>query len=218
MTATLLTILFIIIYGSGLFFWSKGTTWRLDNKPTYYIKYLHYIFLSLTLVAVVVEFVFGLHFRGLWTTRIIVIGLLITGVFFYPFADKKAENSVEKGYFKLFAVLPIGIAGFLLIPFIGILFTLNLYGKLTNPASEIFFEDDHLRIQKTYAGAIGPSQFDIIEKKGLFEKRRFRTVTHDEHFDTLSVEYNIDSTRIIIISSNEYVQPVKIIALEKIDD
>lgn len=215
MTTTLLTILFIIIYGTGLYFWDKDVTWRLDHKPTRYIKYIHYSFLILTVVAVIINFVFGLHFRGLWTTRLVIIGLLVTGIFFYPFANKAAENKVEKNYFKLFSFLPIGIAGFLLVPLIGVIFTLTLFGRLTDPASEIFYEDDKLRIQSTYMGVLGPPQLDIIEKKGLFEKRHYRSITHDEHFDSLKVQYDEDSTRIIMISSNPYIGPEHTISIEK---
>jgi|GEM_PF-2847541 len=213
MTATLLTILFIITYGGGLYFWNRNNAWRLDNKPTCYVKYLHYFFLLLTLVAVITELIFDLHFRGLWTTRAIIIGLLFTGIFFYPFANKNAENRIEKNYFKLFSFLPVGVAGFLLIPFAGIIITLTIFGRLTNPASKIFYEDDNLRIQSTYVGVLGPSQFDIIEKKGLFEKRHYRSITHDEHFDSLRVQYDADSTRIILKSSNEYIEPVKVITI-----
>lgn len=188
----LVAILFIIAYGLGLFYWNKKVNYRLNPKISRGIKLLHYTGLLICITIAITYINFGIGLRGLWTTRTIIIFTLLTGIFFIFLADKSSIKKVEKRYFKTFSFLPILTAGTLFIPFIGVVIILSLFGLLTYPATEIYYEDDILRVQSSFVGVLGQPKFDIFEKK----------LKHAEYWtneiDSLKVSYDSDSTRIII--------------------
>jgi hypothetical protein len=213
MKTAILSIIFILIYSTGLYLWLKKTDFRLSVKGSRSVKGLHYGFLFLTLFLVLLNHFMDLDLRGIWTSRLIIFGLITTGILFYPFAQKKDLFLPEKIYFITFSCLPMIAAGVLLVPFIGTIIILSLWGQLTCPVSKIHYEDKNLRIQSSFAGLLGPSQLDIIEKKGLFEKSHYQSITHDKHFDSLKVSYDADATRILLKSTNQFVEPEQTIEI-----
>lgn len=214
MKTAIFTILFILIYSVGLYLWIKKSGLHLNKKESSYLKWVHYSFLCLTLFAVVIHYTMDLNLRGVWTGRIILFGLLTTGILFFPLAAKKSLSRPERIYFFLFSCLPIAVASVLLIPFVGSIILLSLWGQLTSPVSKIHYEDQKLRIQSSFsAGLLGPSQLDIIEKKGFFEKSHYQSITHDTHFDSLKVSYENKATWIVFKSTNKFVQPEQIVII-----
>lgn len=207
MKTAIISIVFIFIYSTGLYLWLKKADFRLGVKASRFIKSLHYFFLVLTLLSGLIHYALDLDLRGIWTNRLIIFGLVTTGILFYPFAAKKSVSMPEKLYFGLFSGLPILIAGILLVPFLGTIIVLSLWGQLTCPVSKIHYEDNKLRIQSSFSELLGPSRLDIIEKKGLFEKSHYQSITHDTHFDSLKVSYDADATRVVFKSTNKFVAP-----------
>ncbi len=207
MKTAIISIIFILVYSVSLYLWLKKTDFRLSVKGSHYVKWLHYLFLSLTLFSLAIHYAFNIDLRGIWTDRLIIFGLITTGILFYPFAAKKSVSIPEKIYFILFSCLPIAIAGVLLVPFLGMIIILSLWGQLTCPVSKIHYEDQNIRIQSSFSELLGPSRLEIIEKKGLFEKSHYQSITHDTHFDSLSVSYDTDATRVLFKSTNKFVQP-----------
>lgn len=214
MKTAILSVIFILIYSVGLYLWLKKTDFRLPVKASGYVKRLHYCFLFLTLFLVLLNHYMALDLRGIWTSRLIIFGLITTGILFYPFAPKKNISTPEKIYFIAFTSLPVLIAGVLLIPFIGTIIVLSLWGQLTCPVSKIHYEDQKLRIQSSFAGFLGPAQLDVIEKKGCFEKSHYRSITHDTHFDSLKVSYDADAIRIMFKSTNQFVEPEQVVVIQ----
>ncbi|MDF2456400.1 MAG: hypothetical protein K0R51_2393 [Cytophagaceae bacterium] len=214
MKTAIISIVFIFIYSAGLYLWLKKADFRLSLKASRYMKGLHYFFLVLTVFSVLIHYSLDLDLRGIWTNRLIVFSLITTGILFYPFAPKKSVSRPEKIYFGLFTGLPIVIAGILLVPFVGTIIVLSIWGQLTCPVSKIHYEDQNLRIQSSFSEFLGPSRLDIIEKKGLFEKSHYQSITHDTHFDSLKVSYDADATRVIFKSTNKFVQPEQIVVID----
>ena len=202
--AYLVTILFIIAYGLGLFYWDKKIDWRLNPKISRSIKLLHYIGLLICLTVGITYTNFDIGLRGLWTTRTIIIFTLLTGIFFIFVADKASIRKIEKWYFKIFSFLPILTAGSLFIPFLGVVIVLSLFGQLTDPATEIYYEDDKLRIQSSFVGVLGPPRLDIFEKNLIFEKHLKRADFWANEIDSIRVSYDSDSTRIIAYGLYDY--------------
>ena len=214
MKTAIFSIAFIFLYSTVLYLWLKKSDFRLSVRESRSMKWTHYFFLFLTLFALLIHYLLDLDLRGVWTSRIIIFGLITTGILFYPFAAKKSISFPEKIYFLVFSFLPAAIAGIMLVPFIGTLLVLSLWGQLTCPVSKIHYEDKTLRIQSSFsAGLLGPSQLDIIEKKGLFEKSHYQSITHDTHFDSLKVSYDEDATRVLFKSTNKFVQPEQVVVI-----
>ena len=218
MKTAIIGIVFIFIYSAGLYLWLKKADFRLSLKVSRAMKRLHYFFLILVVFNLLLHYFLDLDLRGIWTSRLIVFGLLTTGILFYPFAPKKSVSTPEKIYFGLFTGIPILIAGVLLVPFLGSIILLSLWGQLTCPVSKIHYEDKKLRIQSSFSELLGPSRLDIIEKKGLFEKSHYQSITHDTHFDSLKVSYDADATRITFKSTNKFVEPEQTVIIDHLPE
>lgn len=202
--AYIVTIIFIITYGLGLIYWNKKVSFRLNLNLSNRIKKFHYLGLFICVLVFVSYSYFDIGLRGLWTTRIIIILTLLTGIFFIFIADRTTINKVEKLYFKLFSFLPILSAGILFIPFLGVVIVVSLFGQLFDPAKKIYYEDDKLRVQSTFVGVLGPPRIDIFEKKFILEKHLKRTDFYAPEIDSIKVSDDTDSTRIIVYGLYNY--------------
>jgi hypothetical protein len=196
--AIVLTIVFILLYTYGLFRWDKLVAWKLSSKVSKTIKYFHYLTLLIVLTIAFTYSLFDIGLRGLWTTRSFIIITLLTGMFFNFITNKTIINKIEKVYFKLFSFFPPITGLILCIPFLGVVIVFSLIGRLIEPANTIYYEDEHLRIQSTFTGVLGPKRFDIFTKKSLYEKHLFVPDFHFEDSDSIVVHYDKDSTRIFI--------------------
>jgi hypothetical protein len=189
--------LFIIFYWLGIYFWNRKVGWRLNERFSRCIKYLHYTLTVLTIAAGLLITIADISFSGQWTTRIILFGFLLSGIIIYPFSDWRNKSKIERNYFRAFSFLPILVAGFSMIPFLGGVLLLSLFGQLTDPVDDIYYEDNKLRVQSTFIGILGPPRLDIFQKKGLFEVRvnKYRSASD---IDSISVDKSVDETFVII--------------------
>lgn len=215
--AIVLTIAFTAIYTFILLRWNKVVSWRLSSKVTNAIKHIHYLALFVSMAIAFTYSQFGIGLRGLWTTRSIIIIVLVTGIFFYFVANKTALQKTEKIYFKLFSFIPTLIGIILCIPFLGVIIVVSLLGRLIEPANNIYYQDKHLRIQSAFTGVLAPPRVDIYTKHGIFEKHIYRPDFYGYEFDSISVRYDPDSTRIIVHGLPKEDYKPKVISLSKLD-
>lgn len=194
----ILSVAFIIFYGLGIYFWNKKVSWRLNERISRWIKYLHYILTVLTILAALLNIIDEISFSGLWTTRIILLGFLLSGVIIYPLSDWTDKSKVEKNYFRLFSFLPILTAGFSMIPFLGGVMLLSIFFRFTEPVKDIYYEDNKLRVQSTFIGVLGPPRLEIFRKMGLFEVRVNKAHRSAFSIDSIKVDKSADKTFVII--------------------
>ncbi|CAN5369193.1 hypothetical protein BH10BAC1_BH10BAC1_16890 [soil metagenome] len=213
--AIVLTIAFLLTYTYGLFRWDKYVAWRLSIKVSKTIKYVHYLtlFVAMTIAFTYSQFDVGL--RGLWTTRTFVIVALLTGVFFNFVTDKTILNKIEKIYFRLFSFLPPITGVILCIPFLGVVIVVSLLGRLIEPASSIYYEDEHLRIQSSFTGVLAPKRIDIFAKKSFYEKYLYEPDLYCEDSDSIAVNYDKDSTRIFVYQLPQEDNAPKVICIDR---
>ncbi len=213
--AIVLTIVFLIVYTYGLFRWDKHVAWRLNSKVSKTIKYAHYLTIFVALTIAFTYSQFGVGLRGLWTTRTFVIFALVTGVLFNFVTDQTILNKIEKVYFKLFSFLPTVTGVILCVPFLGVVIVVSLLGRLIEPANTIYFEDKHIRIHSSFTGVLAPKRVDIFTKNLIFEKHIYRPDFYCNDFDSISVHYDKDSTRIIVygLPKEDYIP--KVICIDK---
>lgn len=174
-------------------------SWRLREQASKTIKYFHYIGLSIAVTVGLSYGLFDLGLRGLWTTRVVILSMLLTGCFFRFISSKSAINKFERIYFKVFAFLPIITGTIFLIPFLGVVLILSLGGQLIEPAKDIYYQDNKLRIQSTFIGVLGTPRIDVFEKHFLFEKHLYRSDFNAFDFKSVQVNYDNDSTRLHFI-------------------
>jgi hypothetical protein len=194
----IIPVLVIIFYGLGIYFWNRKVRWRLNVRSSKRLKYTHYAFAILTVAASLLILFDDISFAGQWTTRIILIGFLLSGIIIHPLSEWSGKPGIEKNYFRVFAFLPILTAGISLIPFLGAVVVLSLFGRLIAPAEDIYYEDKTLRVQSTFIGVLGPPRLDIVEKKGLFEVRVNKAYRSAADIDSVRIVKNGDETSVIV--------------------
>jgi len=190
-------IILTFIYGFSLFQWNKRIDWRFNSQISKWIKIAHYILIGIISIDLILINITGFHYRGIWTSRIFIIGFIITGLIIYPFANKKVFKRLDRIYFAIFGYTPVGLGLFALIPFFGAIVTLSFGLLLLNPVDKVLYNDNTVRVQQCGRGVIGTPRLMIVEKGLLTEK-----VQHDISsffigtYDSLSIAYDQDSIRI----------------------
>jgi hypothetical protein len=210
----IISIVFVILYGLGLYLWNKKVRWRLSKKSFQWIKYTHYILVALAITAGLLNYIDDISLRGLWTTNLIVMGLLLSGTLIYPLSDWTYKTQFEKYYFQLFSYLPILIAFFLMIPFIGLVIGASLLGRLIEPAHKIYYEDNKLRVQSTFVGVMGVPRLDVFEKRGLFEFQINKLIKNAGDLDSVKIEQGTSNTFVLLYYGHEIRDTVKIGKIE----
>jgi len=202
----IIIIIVTFIYGYSLFQWNKRIDWRFNSQISKWIKTSHYILIGIVLIDLILITITGFHYRGIWTSRIFIIGFIITGLIIYPFANKKVLKRLERIYFTILGYLPVGLGLFAMIPFLGAIATLSFGLLLIKPVDKVIYNDNNVRIQQCGRGVLGSPRLMIVEKKFLTER-----VQHDmngffmDTYDSLSIEYDKDSIRIILTTEEFHV-------------
>jgi hypothetical protein len=198
-TTTLAIIL--IIYGLGLYFWDKKTVWRLNDKISKRIIQFHYVLTFLVVISIVLTWIGNWSFSGQWTTRVIVMGFLLSGILIHPLTNWAGNRKIEKYYFRLLSFLPTLTALFSLIPFAGMLMISTLFGQLLYPVNKVYFESNKLRVQSSYLGPMWPPGIYVYQKKGLLEKQLVTTPISELFIDSVGVEQQPDSTFVTLFDN-----------------
>lgn len=182
----------------GIYFWNRKVSWRLNERISMWIKYAHYILTALSILSAVLIIVDDISFSGQWTTRIILLGFLLSGVTIYPLCDWTDKSKIEKIYFRIFSFLPILTAALSMIPFLGELMLLSIYFRFTEHVKDIYYEDSKLRVQSTFIGVLAPPRLDIFQKNGLFKIRVNKSQRSAFDIDSVKVDKSADDTFVII--------------------
>ena len=138
-------------------------------KPSVFLKKVHYSALFFCGVAIMLFTAFDLMFYGSWTTRVFIITALFTGVFYHFVSAKAYTNKVEKIYFVVLSFIPVMFLILLLIPFIGFVIVLSLWGMLFNPEKKLY-EDDVLIVKTESRGLLAEARMEVLKRRGLFDE------------------------------------------------
>jgi hypothetical protein len=191
-----LVFLFLIIagiYAYSLKFWKKNQ-FRFSEFTSRCLKNLHYFTLVLSLSFVIVNY----SLRGIWSTQVVIIISIITGIFYNLIAQKVVLNKFEKYYFTFLSFLPILFFGLVLIPMIGFIIVVSLIGQLFNPVDKIYYEDNKLRIQRSFVGVMAPPRIKVYKKFGVFENEYKDENLNFEDIDSIKVNYKNDTANLYI--------------------
>lgn len=181
------------IYAFSLKFWKKNQ-FRFSESTSKGIKFLHYFTLLLSLSFVFINY----SLRGIWTTQIVIIISIFIGVFYNLIAQKSVLNNVEKYYFTFLSFFPIMFFGLVIIPMIGFIIVVSLIGQLFNPVDKIYYEDNKLRVQRSFIGVLAPPRIKVYKKFGIFEKEYKDENLNFEDIDSIKVDYKNDTANLFI--------------------
>ena len=142
----LVTIALLGLYGSGLYYWYTKMTWSLKANFTLVLKQLHFVVAICCLLLLSLHMATNLSLASMLAIRIILGLTLITGIPLYIIGHRNVFKRWESYYFRLFALVPLLALGFLLIPFVGIVFVISFVGWLVGPEVNIYYEDSKIRV------------------------------------------------------------------------
>ena len=197
------SILLLILYAFKIKDWKKND-YRLNQELSIYLKYLHYLTITITIVLLILE----LQIKGIWTGRIVTFIALLSGIFYNLFAQKSVLNELEKTYFSFLSILPLIFPLFLLIPLFGMVIIFSTIGRLFSPYDKIHYDDKNLRIQTSFVGVLAPPKI-LVYKKGFFFEKEVENLNFPEEINSLKVEYKKDSIYIHYWETNYDNQVVK---------
>jgi len=186
----------------------------LDEKASRRIISFHYLLALLILISILLEITDNLSFSGQWTTRIIIIGFLLTGTFIFPVTNWGNKLKIEKFYFRIFSLFPILTFLFSLIPFLGIVAVLSCYGQLTDPVKNIYYEDERIRIQSSFVGVLGPPRLFVYQKKGILERQLATAFKSAADMDSVSIDNGKDNMLIVMYEHKQVMDTLKIVRVE----
>lgn len=197
-----LVILLLLGYGFILRIWNKSETFKLKEKVSRILIKSHYLFLGILLFDILNYFFTGFHYRGLWTSRIVIFGYIFTGIFTFPLSRMIIFKKIEVYYFKLLSFSPSLLGVFMIIPFYGFLSVLMYGGQLVNPAEKILNNDKYYRIQTNSTGPLGYEAIETVEKNLLFERKTRHGQFDEVGYDSVKVTYTENTIEIEFISLN----------------
>lgn len=162
-------IAFIAVYSAIIINKRRGSS-RLNQRSTRIYKWTHYISAIIFLSICTIYIFSGIGLRGLWTTRLIVVVTLLTGLSLRFVAHTAALRKFESWYFKAFSWLPVAVTAFLFVPFMGPVITFSIIGQLIHPVDDVFYDSKNVRVQSRFMGVLGPPALEVVHKHLLFER------------------------------------------------
>lgn len=192
---------FIVLYSVLLYLWNRKIKASFNQQTSKRVRLLHYCLLITIISISLLNLISDITLAGQWTTRIIIVVFLISGLIASLITPRAGERFIQKIYFRFFLVLPLILAAFSMLQFIGTVVVLSLYFRLTKPYEKIFFENENLRVQSTFTGMLAPLRLDIIERNYLFE-RKLNKVHQIADIDSVRVQTDGSRTLVLLYESN----------------
>jgi len=185
---------------------------QLSAKASLVVKKF-FIFMCFLLLTVFALSLFGIYFRGYWTTKAIIWAFVLTASLYYSFGNKQILTKPWKNIATIVFYFPIVSALFMVIPtFLGMIISYSLWLRLTGDPRAIYYNDSEIRIQKVCtdcdAGFQGFPRY--FKKQGLFELDKGELDNGNNLFgDRIRVEKTKDSTIVYLYYTNSEPVPFK---------
>jgi len=162
-----------LVFAVGLFGLIKKV--RLPLRTTIFTKRTFLIFGALLIVAAILA-QFHIFFRGYWTTKILIWLFILAASLLFAFGDRAVLAKplrILAGvvfYFPLASVL-----WFFIVPFMGPVLSLTIWGHILGDKDDIFYSDNDLRLQRVFRGALG----GLLDHQTIFRKAACLNLTKE---------------------------------------
>lgn len=193
-----------LVFIVGLFGLLKKV--RLTSTATSVTKKVLLYLLSLLLIAAILA-QFDTYFRGYWTTRILIWLFILSASLLFAFGNRHILTKPWRIFTGIFFYFPLSsILLFFILPFLGPVLIITLWGHILGDKNDIFYSDRELRLQRVFHGALGPAgPPDYFKKNGIFEfDKGTLSVNFYENPDSLKVYKTKDTITIYFYHSGNY--------------
>jgi hypothetical protein len=182
-----------IIFIGGLLVLIKKV--QLTSKMTITVKKI-FIFLCSVLVIAIILAQFDIYFRGYWTTKFFIWLFILTASFLFVSGNRKVFSKAWRIFTGFIFYFPIAsILWFFIVPFMGPVISLTIWGRILGDPADCYYNDNEIRIQRVFKGALGPAGPPYyFKKRGIFEfDKGIMSVNLYEDPDSLKIEKTKDS-------------------------
>lgn len=189
--------IFLLVYAAALHF-NEKRTWKIPLSSSKILKNSHYISLPFLILVGVLNFGLGYDLKGIWTSRVIILFCLLSGILTYWLVDKAIFTKIENWYFTFLAKIPIIGAAFLLIPMLGYLTLGAILYQFATPYEQIYYSDAQIRVQRSFTTKVNQQKIEVIKKEGFLQKSIHHQFIYTPKIHKIEVQKERDSTKFVV--------------------
>ena len=193
-----------LVFLTGLFGLFKKV--RLTTKTTAVIKKVFIaIIVALLIAAVLAQF--DTYLRGYWTTKALIWLFILIASSIFAFGDRRVLTKPWRIFTGFIFYFPLAsVLWFFVVPFLGPVLSLTLWGHILGDKDDIFYCDKDIRLQRVFHGALGPAgPPNYFKKSGILEfDKGVLSVNFYENPDSLKVEKAKDTITVYFYHSSNY--------------
>ena len=113
---------------------------------------------------------FGIYFRGYWTTKVIVWLFILIASVICCFVHTSVATKRLKIFTRFLFYFPLAsVLMWFLIPFLGAVFALIIWGRVLGDTNDVYYSDSEIRIQKNSEGPLAPPGLKAFKLCGMLE-------------------------------------------------
>ncbi len=185
---------------------------RMSFRATALLKKL-FSFVGSVLVVVAILFHFDIYLRGYWTTKIFIWFFILIASLLFTFGNRNALGKAVKVITGITFCFPVAsVLWLFIVPFMGPVLTLTIWGHILGNKDDVLYDDNEIRLQRVFKGALGSSGPPYYFKKsGILEfSKGALSVNFYENPDSLKVDKTKDTIIIYFYhnSKDDAINPV----------
>ena len=194
-----------IILSIGFILAAIGLIFKIQNKQlSNYIRLMHLVFLSLTIICILL-FTQRFSFRGFHTDRLIISIWLGTGMALYGLFRKRSIHLLSRIYYGMLFWVPLFFLIAWFIPRLHFMAAVFGLGLVMDGDVNRFPINNNFQLQEAFQGVLAspyPS-LDLIEGIGIFEKTT-RAFIHRPSGEIESIHFSAlsDSVKVYITTKD----------------
>ena len=192
-----------LVFLIGLFGLIKKV--RLSQKITIITKRL-FITLSIILIVASILAYFDTYLRGYWTSKFLIWLFIFIASLLFTFGDRVILTKRWRVFTGFIFYFPFAsILWFYIVPFMGPVLSITIWGHILGDKDDIFYSDNDIRLQRVFKGALGPAgPPNYFKKSGILEfDKGILSVNFYETPDSLKVDKTKDTVTVYFYHSNK---------------
>jgi len=143
---------------------------RLSSPTTVIAKKIFIVLGSILIIAGIIA-QFDTYLRGYWTTKSLIWLFIIIASLLFAFGDRQIVTRRWRIFTGLIFYFPsASVLLFFIVPFMGPVLTISIWGRILGDKGDIFYNDNDIRLQRVFKGALGPAgPPNYFKKNGILE-------------------------------------------------
>ena len=184
---------------------------RLSSKTTIIAKKV-FVIIGFVLIIASILAQFDTYLRGYWTTKFLIWLFILIASLLFAFGDRVILTKFWRVFTGFIFYFPLAsILWFFIVPFMGPVLSITIWGRILGDKDDIFYNDNDIRLQRVFKGALGPAgPPNYFKKSGILEfDKGILSVNFYETPDSLKVDKTKDTVTVYFYHNDkDRVSPV----------